>query len=162
MNIVIFCTHSYTSGFFAGIIISYLLVQITLWSTFHTLGLCWSIEFPFHYRRFKTEKKIKYIHIITLIIGLILPTIFALVPLIDGYTIALNPTDDCIAKNVAITFFITILPLNVLMAVNSTVLIILFWRIFKVCDTAHSVAVQDCITYSIIESSNIGICLKEE
>lgn len=89
-------------------------------------------------RRFKTEGRIKYIHIITLIVGLILPAIIALVPLIDGYTIALNPVDDCIAKNIAITFFTTILPLSVLMAINSTVLIILFWTIFKV--TSHLVS----------------------
>ena len=119
-------------SFYAGIANSYLLVQITLWGTFHALGLCWGIVFPFHYRRFKIEGRIKYIHVITVVLGLVLPAISALVPLIDGYTITPSPIDRCVGRNEIIIFFTTILPISVLMAVSSSVLIILFWIIFKV------------------------------
>ena len=110
----------------------YLLLQITLWGTFHALGLGWSIFFPFQYRRFKAEGRVKYIHIITLILGLVLPAIAALVPLIDGYTIAPTPINNCVGRNGAITFFATILPIIVLIAATTTVGVILFWTIFKV------------------------------
>jgi hypothetical protein len=109
-----------------------------LWGTFHALGLCWGIAFPFHYRRFKTEGRVKYVHIITVVLGVALPTIPALVPLVDGYTITLSGFDVCGGRNVAITFFTTILPISVLMAASSTVLIILFWIIFKVKISSNS------------------------
>ena len=105
-------------SFYAGIANSYLLVQITLWGTFHALGLCWGIVFPFHYRRFKIEGRIKYIHVITVVLGLVLPAISALVPLIDGYTITPSPIDHCVGRNEIIIFFTTILPISVLMAVS--------------------------------------------
>ena len=110
----------------------YLLLQLTLWGTFHTLGLCWSIAFPFHYRRFKTEGRVKYVHGITVVLGLVLPAIPALAALVDGYTVTLSPIDVCGGRNKDITFFTTILPISTLIAASSTVLIILFWIIFKV------------------------------
>ena len=110
----------------------YLLLQITLWGTFHALGLCWGIVFPFHYRRFKTEGRVKYVHGITVVLGLVLPAIPALAALVDGYTVTLSPIDVCGGRNKDITFFTTILPISTLIAASSTVLIILFWIIFKV------------------------------
>ena len=117
---------------FTGIANLYLLLQITLWGTFHALGLCWGIAFPFHYRRFKTEGRVKYVHITTVVLGLALPAISALVPLVDGYTITPSPIDSCAGRNADITFFTMILPISILIAASSTVLIILFWIIFKV------------------------------
>ena len=117
---------------YAGVAHSYFVLQITLWVTFHALGLCWGIMFPFHYKRFKTEGRIKYVRVITIILGLVLPAISALAPLVGGYTITPSPIDYCVGRNIAITFFTTILPSSVLTAASSTVLIILFWIIFKV------------------------------
>ena len=88
--------------------------------------------FPFHYRRLKKEGRIKYVHVVTVVLGLVLPAISSLVPLIDGYTITPSPIDSCVARNMAVTFFTSILPISILLAVTSTVLIILFWTIFKV------------------------------
>ena len=63
---------------------------------------------------------------------MVLPAIAALVPLIDGYTITPIPLDSCIGRNVVVTYFTTILPVSVLMAAITTVLVFLFWTIFKV------------------------------
>ena len=91
---------------YAGVAYSYLLLQITLWGTFHALGLCRGIMFPFYYRRFKTEGRIKYVHVIIVILGLVLPAISALVPLVGGYTITSSKIGDhCFGRNTAITFF---------------------------------------------------------
>ena len=116
----------------AGIAHTYLILQITLWGAFHALGLCWGIVFPFHYRRFKMEGRIKYVHVITVVLGLVLPAISALVPLIDGYTITPSPIDHCVVRNMMIHYFTSILPISILVAASSAVLIILFWIIFKV------------------------------
>ena len=109
-----------------------MIVQITLWGTFHAVGLYWGVAFPFHFRRFKSEGRIKYVHVTTVIVVLLLPMIPALVPLVDGYAITLGPSDLCVGSNMDITYFTVILPISVLMATSSTILIILFWIVFKV------------------------------
>ena len=104
---------------------------------FHAIGLCWGILFPFHFRQMKTEQKLKYYHITTVLLALVLPAFPALIHLRDGYTIADTPTTLCVGRNVAVTFFALILPLSGLMAVATSALIIMFWKILKV-NTATS------------------------
>ena len=148
----LFCYNSHLFSFFhslppfflhapflpKGIANSYLFLQVALWGTFHALGLCWIILFPFHYRRFKIECRIKYIHITTLIIGLVLPAIFALVPLTDGYTLSQSPTDSCLPRNMVIVYYTLTLPISILMAASSTGLLILFWTILKVPNSCRA------------------------
>ena len=85
----------------------------------------------------KAEQKLKYYHITTVLLALILPAFPALIHLRDGYTIADTPTTLCVGRNVAVTFFALILPLSGLMAVATSALIIMFWKILKV-NTATS------------------------
>ena len=134
---------------YAGIVDTYGIVQLTLWVAFHALGLCWGIVFPFHYRRFKIEGRIKYIHVTTVVFALVFPAILALLNLIDGYSIAPGPIDACTGRNVTITYFTTILPVSVLLAVATSVLVILFWKIFKVRNTMQH-AINICVTLTII------------
>ena len=122
----------FNSSAVAGITQMYIFLQNTLWRTFHTLGLCWSIVFPFHYRRFKTEGRIKYIHTTTIVLGLVLPAFPALLPLIDGYAIVPGPLNLCLGRNGAITYFTAILPVNILVATSITMLVVIFWKVFKV------------------------------
>ena len=74
---------------------TYVPAQMSLLVAFHALGLCWGIVFPFHYRRFKTEGRIKYIHVITVVLTLVLPTIPTLLHFIDGYRIILGSLAVC-------------------------------------------------------------------
>ena len=99
---------------------------------FHTLGMCWSIVFPFHYRRFKTEGRIKYIHAFTVVVGLVLPVIPALLPLIDGYVIIPGQFNFCSGRNIDIIFFAVDFPASILVATSTTMLVIIFWKIYKV------------------------------
>ena len=91
-------------------------------------------ELPFHFTFgvMKTGKTLKYYHITTVLLALILPTLPALIHLYDGYTIGNSPTTVCLGRNVAVTFFALILPLSGLIAVASSALIILFGKILKV------------------------------
>ena len=115
-----------------GIVGVYLLVQITLLVTFHALGLCWGIMFPFHYRRFKAYDRIKYIHASTVVLGLVLPAIPALLHLIDGYTIGLGHRSVCVGRDMSLNYFFVTLPISILVAVTTSVFVILLWKIFKV------------------------------
>ena len=84
------------------------------------------------YRKLKAEGKLKYIHISTVVIAVILPLVPALLPLIDGYTIILSSIGFCLSQNVAITYFTLVLPFSILLAVATTILIAMFWKIVKV------------------------------
>ncbi len=116
----------------AGIIAIYVLLLTTLFLTFHAVGLSWGIIFPFHYRRFKAQGRIKYIHASTVVLGLVLPAIPALLHLIHGYTIGIDVHSGCIGRNESIAYFFVTLPVNILAAVTTIVFMILLWKIFKV------------------------------
>lgn len=127
----------------AGIVFTYGLAQLGLFVLFHAGGLCWGVAFPFHFRRFKAQKQIKYIHITTIIATLFLPLVPALLHLDEGYGVANTPSTVCFGRNVAVTYFTLILPLSVILAIATSILVIMFWIIFKVnlpkpnirCDT---------------------------
>ena len=115
-----------------GIVAVYLLLKIMLLVTFHAVGLSWGIIFPFHYRRFKTHGRIKYIHASTVVLGLVLPAIPALLHLIHGYTIGIDLHSTCIGRNESITYYFVTFPTSILLAVTTSLFAILLWKIFKV------------------------------
>lgn len=108
------------------------MAQLTLLVTFHALSLGWSIIFPFHYRRFKVNGRIKYIHASTVALTLVLPSIPALLFAIHGYAINPGPYEFCVARNIDIGHFTIALPSSILLATTTSVFVILFWRILKV------------------------------
>ena len=88
-----------------------------------------------------------------MVFALVFPAILALLNLIDGYSIAPGPIDACTGGNVTITYFTTILPVSVLLAMATSVLVILFWKIFKVRNTMwHAI---DIIMYYTLTLSYI-------
>ena len=115
-----------------GIVSSYAIVQIILLVTFHAMGLGWSIMFPFHYRRFKTNGRIKYIHASTVALSLVLPAIPALLLTIHGYIVIPGPFEFCIPRNIDIAYFTITLPISILLATTTSIFVLLFWKILKV------------------------------
>ena len=115
-----------------GTFFTYCLAQVGYWMAFHAIGLCWAVVFPFHFRKIKMEEKLKYFHIATVLIALFFPTLPALINLHDGYIMADTPTTICIGRNVNVLFFAFVLPASVLLAVATSALVIMFWKILKV------------------------------
>ena len=72
MYIVTFC-------YSAGILSVYVSFQLALWWIFHVTIIFWKVVFPLHARSFG-KVKVKYIHMTTIIIGILLP----LVPIITS------------------------------------------------------------------------------
>ena len=103
-----------------------------MWILFHALGILGGVEFPFKYRKFKVEGKVKYVHISTVVVAVILPLAPALLPLIDGYSIVPSSLDVCFSRNAALTYFTLVLPFSILFALATTILIAMFWKILKV------------------------------
>ena len=63
----------------------------------------------------------------------VLPAIPALLPLIDGYVaIFPDPLIFCLGRNSAITYFTMILPVSILVAISTTMLVTILWKIFKI------------------------------
>ena len=115
-----------------GMVYVYGVLQLNIWAMFHALGLCWGIAFPFHYRRFKLEDKIKYIHIVTVTIALLLPTVPALLYLKSGYAALFTPTRVCTGRSLAVTYFAFLLPSSIVLATMTFALGVVFWTILKV------------------------------
>ena len=85
------------------------------------------------------ENKLKYFHITTVLIALFFPMLPSLILLHDGYAMRMANarTTICLGRSIAVTFFALILPLGVLTALATSALIIVFWKILKVC-TKHT------------------------
>ena len=66
------------------------------------------------------------------VLGLVLPAIPALLPLIYGYAIVPGLFTFCLGRNIGISFYTMILPMSVLAAMSTTMLAIIFWKILKV------------------------------
>ena len=116
----------------AGIVYVYGVFQLNVWAMFHAIGLCWAIVFPFHYRNFKADGKIKYIHIVTVIFGLLFPFLPALLYLNKGYAALFTPTRVCTGRSLRVTYFSFLLPSSIILATTTFALIVVFWTILKV------------------------------
>ena len=84
-------------------------------------------------KKFKLGTKIKYIHITSVILAVVVPIILPLLHLIDGYTIGPNPIiESCSGRNASLNYFLLILPVSILLAFTSSLFVIVFWTILKV------------------------------
>jgi hypothetical protein len=99
---------------------------------FHAFGLLRGVAFPFFYRKIKEEGALKYIHISTVVVALVLPLVPALLHLMDGYSIVPSPVNICIGRNIAITYYSLVLPISILFATTTTILTLLLRKILKV------------------------------
>ena len=94
----------------------------------------WGLKFPFQAHNFKVTGKMKYLHITVVLLALILPIIPVAVVLgTGGYTFARFTPIICSAQNTDAAFYAVIIPVGVMLALGITLLILLFWTIYKVC-----------------------------
>ena len=110
----------------------YAVMQLNIWAMFHAMGLCWGIVFPFHYRSFRNEGKIKYILAASVSFALLFPTIPALLYLKDGYAALFTPTRVCTGRSLKVTYFAFLLPSSIILATTTFALAVVFWTILKV------------------------------
>ena len=137
-----------------GFVHIYALGQVSLWIVFHAFGLLRGVAFPFFYQKIKREGALKYIHISTVVAAFTLPLVPALLHLIDGYSIVPSPVNICIGRNIAITYYSLVLPMSILFATRTTILILLSRKIIKVATRTSIILV--CMN-NIIFTYNTGI-----
>lgn len=110
----------------------YGLLQLIMWMLFHTLGICWIVAFPIHYRR-TNLKMLKSIHIMTVTAALIFPAIPIIFQLaMGGYRPYYSPPRFCNGMNSSITYWTLLLPSTIILVVIMFALMVVFWIISKV------------------------------
>lgn len=140
----------------AGMVFIYTLIQLTVWWLFHTASLFWKIQFPFHARSFR---RTKCIHISCFVAGILVP----LVPIIAsvansaadfdsdsfaaanvsflnhglGYSLTRFPPILCTGSNSDVIFYSVVMPIELVLAVGCSLLIVMFWTIHKVSPYSH-------------------------
>ena len=142
----------------AGILFTYVLCQLALWWLFHTVSLFWKVIFPFHARSFDVSGKVKYIHIICVIVGILLP----LLPIITsmakfamdirkqnenstsqikndlflsgglGFRSSRFPAILCSGRDADVIFYSVVLPIDIILASGCTMLISLLLSVHRV------------------------------
>ena len=117
---------------FAGFVFMYALQQICIWGGIHAGFLFWVLKYPFSYRTFKLTNRIRYAHVISVLLAVVLPLPGALIHLKGGFVVTGNPALVCAGRNTDYTYYTFILPLSVILAVTTCLLVLIFSIILKV------------------------------
>ena len=120
----------------AGIVFYYGLFQVAVWWFCHEISIFWGVCFPFHAKSLEKAHRTKYIHIIMVIVGLVLPALPVIVTFTtgdpSGFGLTRFPPILCTGLEKDATFYSLVLPINILMAIGIPLLIIIFRIIHKV------------------------------
>ena len=115
-----------------GLAYSYCLEQASVWAFLHGIFLFWAVVLPFNYRQLRISGRIRYAHIISVVLAVIIPLPAALVHLKDGHIAYYTPTLLCQARNRDYGYYTFVLPVSIIMCITSCLLVVIIWTIFKV------------------------------
>ena len=115
-----------------GVVFTCSVVQTCVWAVLDAVFLFWAIVAPFSYQQFKLSGKIRIAHIISVLLGLLVPLPAALLPLEDGYTQYFSVVFYCLPLNINYTYYTLLLPLSIFAGITTFVQIYTTWTIFKV------------------------------
>ena len=118
--------------FHVGFLVAYIPSQSCVWGTLLSVFLFWGVVFPYSFRRFKSSKKVHYAHVVSVVLGIVLPLMPGLAHLGDGHVVFIAPPITCLGRNPDFTFYTYVLPVNVALAISSCLLVLTFWNILKV------------------------------
>ena len=118
----------------AGFVETYAIIHGTLWWVLNICAIFWKVQFPFHSRYYDKTNQTIYIHIGCVIIAIVLPLFSAFAVLLKGgFTIPRFPPVACVGRDVDVNFYTVVGPTTLLFALGTTVLLLIFWRIRRVC-----------------------------
>ena len=116
-----------------GIVYSYALVQTGVWAVLDAVFFFWAIVAPFSYRQFKEfSGKVRIAHIISVLLGLLVPLPSALLPLVDGHTQYFSLVLYCTPASEKYTYYTLTLPLSIFAGISIFIEIYATWTLFKV------------------------------
>lgn len=115
-----------------GFVLTYGVGNLCFWGFLHTVFMFWGVVYPFSYRQLKISGRIRYAHIISIILASVYPLPAALIHLQDGYIVTRSPAYACLGRNTDHTFYTFVLPVSIILAAIVCLLVLVFWTILKV------------------------------
>ena len=129
-----FTSDDHTLNVFTGIVQSFFYLQVTTFWLLNIFALYWKIQFPFHARYYDTAKRTKYIHIACVVVAFVFPIIAPVtVSATGGFTITRFPPIVCLGRDADANFYTIVFPTTIIYAVGITVMLLILWRIRRVC-----------------------------
>ncbi len=131
----------------AGIITIYRAVQFNTWWVLHVSSMFLSVVFPYRTRALRISKKLTYIHVACILVGLFLPAIPIIAAMSNyavqsksgamlagrlGFGLRAFPPSLCSVIDADVAFYSIILPNNILVQIGVTMLILTIWYVHKV------------------------------
>ena len=110
----------------------YTILQTFIWAFLHAFFLFWGVYFPFSYRKLQMSGQVRYAHIASILVALVVPLLPALLPLKDGFLNTRNPSLACLGRNSDYTYFLLVLPLSIIGCSIACLMILTFWKILNV------------------------------
>ena len=125
---------------YTGGLIVYGSIAITLFWLFQSVGYFWMVNYPIHYKSFKTSKKLRTIHLISVVISFSLPTIpLAIISLNGGFVKFPFLVSRCSSSNLDAFFYGVSVPVIIMTNLGLSLLIISFWQISNMVSNLESV-----------------------
>ena len=124
--ILLLCIHT-------GVLLSYSLMQTCVWAVLDAVFFFWAIVAPFSYQQFKLSGRIRIAHIISVLLGLLVPLPAALLHLADGgYSQFFSLVLYCLPRNRKYIYYTFLLPISIFTGITIFIQIYIIWTIFKV------------------------------
>ena len=129
------------SFIFSGVVFMYIQLQLWIWLFFHILSLFWGVKFPFHYRSYQQSGRVKYVHVATVVIGILVPLIPAFLPFaLNGYGYSIRvPPVFCVPIDISLFVYPVALPVGLLSMFSTVLFLIVFRSISKVIVIKNSI-----------------------
>ena len=104
-------------------------MQTTVWTVLDVMFFLWAIVSPFSYQRFKLSGRIRIAHIISVLLGLLVPLPTPLMQLVHGY---IQYFSFCIGNKRDYVYYTWLLPITISIGITTFMQIYIIWTIFKV------------------------------
>ena len=117
-----------------AVVFYYIYTQAVFLWCLHIGSIFWGLVFPFQAHRFKVSGKYKYLHLAVILLAIFIPGISvagALAP--EGVRFQRFPPIICVADSRNGNFYGFLLPVTIMNAIGTSLLVLIFWMIHKVC-----------------------------
>ena len=121
LSLIILCS--------TGIVFFYSELQTCVWAVLDAMFFFWAIVSPFSFQQFKLSERIRKAHIISVLLGLLVPLPTPLIQLVYGYT---NDFILCVGYNSNFIYYTWLLPISIFIGITTFMQIYIIWTIFKV------------------------------
>ena len=107
-------------------------MQLALWWLLHIIVIFSGITFPFKARSIRAAGRCRYVHVVMVTIGLIVPCVPVAVSFVRRGYGSVSPTFLCTPRDGAASFYSLVLPISIFLATGISMLVIMFVGITKV------------------------------